>query len=187
MSRPSVAGQWPGAAAHCPAPCAHLGGGRCAGSARGRRGVGGWGRPASLHRPRPSGPPTPRPPPHHARSLPPPSPRPPAPRPAPLPCRWHLWGEGAFLVGVQFGTHLARSKVIYEVKVLNEATSWRPDPALWVLLGALLRKINFNPTIKTKSEKHICPCSLDRCRSPLQVTPPVGLVLLRDTQCTAGL
>lgn len=33
-------------------------------------------------------------------------------------------------VGVQLGTHLARRKVIYEVKVLNEATSWRPDPAL---------------------------------------------------------
>lgn len=39
-------------------------------------------------------------------------------------------GGGLVLVGVQFGTHLARRKVIYEVKVLNEATSWSPDPAL---------------------------------------------------------
>ena len=38
--------------------------------------------------------------------------------------------EGLVLVGVQFGTHLARRKVIYEVKVLNEATSWSPDQAL---------------------------------------------------------
>lgn len=44
-------------------------------------------------------------------------------------CAGH--GGGALvLVGVQFGTHLARRKVIYEVKVLNEATSWSPDPAL---------------------------------------------------------
>lgn len=88
---------------------------------------------------------------------------------------------GLFLVGVQFGTHLARCKVIYEVKVLNEATSWSPDPALWVLLGALLWKINFNPIIKTKSEKHICPCGPERGSTAFlrQVAPPKGLVLLR--------
>lgn len=68
------------------------GGGRCAGSARGRgRASRGWRE--------------------QARSLDP--------------------AEGEEVsVGVQLGTHLARRKVIYEVKVLNEATSWRPDPAL---------------------------------------------------------
>lgn len=92
---------------------------------------------------------------------------------------WGRWG--LFLAGVQFGTHLARCKVIYEVKVSNEATSWRPDPALWVLLGALLWKINFNPIIKSKSEKHICPCGpeLGSAAFLRQVAPPKGLVLLR--------
>lgn len=43
LSCPSAGGQWPGGAAHCPEPCVHLGGGRCAGSARGRgRAGGGW-------------------------------------------------------------------------------------------------------------------------------------------------
>lgn len=38
-------------------------------------------------------------------------------------------------------------KEIYEVKVLNEATSWS-RPGVLGLLGALLWEINFNPTIK---------------------------------------
>lgn len=40
-------------------------------------------------------------------------------------------GGGPGVAGwFSLGTHLARRKVIYEVKVLNEATSWSPDPAL---------------------------------------------------------
>lgn len=47
-----------------------------------------------------------------------------------------------------------------------------PGPALCVLLGVLLWKINFNPTIKPKSEKHIRPCSLNTAAFLAQVTPP---------------
>lgn len=97
---------------------------------------------------------------------------------------WGRGGErGLFLVGVPCGTHLAGRKVIYEVKVSNnEATSWRPGPALRVLLGALLRKINCNPTIKTKSEKHICPCGQERAALLPEVPRPGGPVLWRETR-----
>lgn len=53
--------------------------------------------------------------------------------PRPRGLRWSGRGVGG-VPGVagwfSLGTHLARRKMIYEVKVLNEATSWSPDPAL---------------------------------------------------------
>lgn len=49
----------------------------------------------------------------------------PPPRPSP-PARWTWQGGGGFSASSRGHTW----RVIYEVKVLNEATSWRPDPAL---------------------------------------------------------
>lgn len=105
---------------------------------QGRRGAGGRGAPGGPLR-LPPRPPTPRllggpPPPLGVREG---RDRGADPRrmtcpPGPQGLRWTGRGGGGPGVAGWFSlrTHLARRKMIYEVKVLNEATSWSPDPAL---------------------------------------------------------
>lgn len=129
MSRPERRrGQWPRGARIVRRAVYTGRGGRCtSGGMRGRRGAG--GRVASPRRPL-------------------------TPRPGPgVPAR-AVGARGADGCGEPRLWPARTWRVIYEVKVLKRGHQLEPDPALCVLLGVLLWKLNFNPAIKPKSETH---------------------------------